>query len=479
MTRRSHKATRRAARLRGVLGAVALAVAGVVTGPGALPAAAQLPLVLEADGVPSLAPMIERVSPAVVNIGVVGSQVRTQRNPLYDDPFFRRFFGTPPPQRAPRSRPRRGQGSGVIIGADKGYIVTNHHVVDKADEITVTLHDGREFEAELVGSDPEVDVAVLQVEAGDLATIALGDSDALRVGDFVVAIGNPFGLKQTVTSGIVSGLGRSGLGIEGYEDFIQTDASINVGNSGGALVNLKGELVGINTAILAPGGGSVGIGFAIPVRMVSSLVDQIVIHGEVQRGRLGVYIQDFTPELAEYFGLEPTRQGALITRVEPESPSERAGMEIGDLVISIGEREITGAAGLRNAVGLLRPGTVVEIGFIREGEAGTVEVRIEQRQPEREPGAGLHAQLDGAVLEAYRPEDDDDFREEGIRVVEVEAGSQAWNQGLRAADIIASVNRRRVTTLEELRAVLPRADGGLLLQLWRPGAGAMYLLMGR
>lgn len=275
-------------------------------------AQAALPSVTgDGDALPSLAPMLEKASPAVVNIAVE-TRIRAARNPLMEDPFFRRFFNIPEQQRERRAA---SAGSGVIVDAKNGYVLTNAHVVKNADTIEVTLTDGRELTAELVGTDEEVDLAVLKLEeARDLTQIAISDSTTLRVGDFVVAIGNPFGLGQTVTSGIVSALGRSGLGIEGYESFIQTDASINPGNSGGALVNLRGELVGINTAIIAPAGGNVGIGFAIPTEMAENVMHQLIEHGEVRRGMLGVTIQDLTPELAEAFGVERQR-GVVITHI--------------------------------------------------------------------------------------------------------------------------------------------------------------------
>jgi serine protease Do/serine protease DegQ len=285
---------------------------------------AALPAEVDGQPLPTLAPMLERVTPAVVNIATRG-RVQVRENPLLSDPFFRRFFDLPTPRRERRTQ---SLGSGVIIDAAEGYVVTNHHVIAKAQEISVTLRDGRALPATLVGADPEADIAVIQVTADDLGELPLADSDALRVGDFVVAIGNPFGLGQTVTSGIVSALGRSGLGIEGYEDFIQTDASINPGNSGGALVNLRGELVGINTAILAPSGGNVGIGFAIPASMVRELVAQLVEHGEVRRGQLGIVLQDLTPQLAEAFGIA-NGGGAVVSQVLDGSPAERAGLQPG------------------------------------------------------------------------------------------------------------------------------------------------------
>ena len=273
---------------------------------------------MEGEPLPTLAPMLERIMAAVVNVSTV-TRIAVADHPLLRDPFFRHFFEVPKQER----RESNSLGSGVIVDAERGIVLTNHHVIAKADSIRVTLQDGRTLEAELLGADPETDVAVLRLPtrglpAAALRAIPLADSDGLRVGDFVVAIGNPFGLKQTVTSGIVSGLGRSGLGIEGYESFIQTDASINPGNSGGPLVNLRGELVGINTAILAPGGGNIGIGFAIPSNMARAIMEQILLHGQVRRGQFGVAVQDLTPELAAALGVEG-RFGALVTAVEPDS----------------------------------------------------------------------------------------------------------------------------------------------------------------
>ncbi|MDX1402255.1 MAG: trypsin-like peptidase domain-containing protein, partial [Kiloniellales bacterium] len=281
----------------------------------ASPAMATVPALDPERGVMTMAPLLEMTTPAVVNISV-RSQVQGQENPLFRDPFFRRFFNLPDQQ------PRReavSAGSGVIVDAAKGHVLTNHHVIDNADEITVTLKDRRSFKAELVGSDPDTDIALLKIDTGDLSELPLGDSEDLMVGDIVFAIGNPFGLGQTVTTGIVSALGR-GIGMQGYEDFIQTDAPINPGNSGGALVNSKGELVGINTAIIAPGGGNVGIGFAVPTNMARAVMQQLLDHGEVRRGRIGVHIQDVTPDLAEALGL-PGPHGAVVTQVEHASPA--------------------------------------------------------------------------------------------------------------------------------------------------------------
>ena len=320
--------------------------------------------------IPSLAPLLREITPAVVNISVRGA-VR-EDNPLYQDPYFRQFFDVP----KQLERRVEATGSGVIVDAEHGYALTNNHVVEHASNIQVATKDGQSFSARIVGRDPATDIAVIEIRNGsNLKALPLGDSDKLEVGDFVVAIGNPFGLGQTVTSGIVSALGRSGLGIEGYEDFIQTDASINPGNSGGALVNLRGELVGINTAILAPGGGNVGIGFAVPINMAHSVMEQIVQHGDVRRGRIGISTQDLTPELAESFRAKRTA-GALIADVIPRSPADQAGLRKGDLVIAANGVPIRSSTQLRNKIGLTPVGDRIELQVERNGMAQTIPVRI-------------------------------------------------------------------------------------------------------
>lgn len=326
----------------------------------------------EIGGAPvqSLAPVVSRITQGVVGISVRG-RVR-EDNPLLQDPMFRRFFS----MQQPIERETQATGSGVIVDAGQGYVLTNAHVVENASSIEVTTKDNRRLKAKLVGRDPDTDIAVLQIPGGNLTAVPIGDSDRLQVGDFVLAVGNPFGLGQTVTSGIISALGRS-PGIEGYEDFIQTDASINPGNSGGPLVDLQGRVVGINTAILAPSGGNIGIGFAVPISMARQVMDQLVRYGEIKRGRIGVAIQDLTPDLAPALGTRHT-QGAVIARVEPGSPAERAGLRTNDLVVAINGAPMRSGTELRNRVGLSRIGDEVELTVERGGSERNVTVRVEQ-----------------------------------------------------------------------------------------------------
>jgi len=382
---------------------------------------------------PSLAPMLEKVTPAVVNIS--STETREVNNPLFNDPFFRYFFNILPEKRKAQSR-----GSGVVIDASNGYVITNNHVIDKASEIKVTLQNGQEFDAKLMGTDPETDIALLKISTNDLTALSLANSDQLRVGDYVVAIGNPFGLGQTVTSGIVSALGRSGLGIEGYEDFIQTDASINPGNSGGALVNLRGELVGINTAIIAPGGGNVGIGFAIPSNMVHKITQQLAQFGEVQRGILGIQVQDLTPELSAAFGLESNRKGAVIVEVERNSPAEAAGLQRGDVITAMNNQAVNKSSDVRNRIGLLRTGEKVTLSVVRKGRTYHLNATIASSQA-----------VDGSKVSAYL--EGVKFREtsEGLQVHEIKEDSPAWQLGLRQDDLIVAIDRRKISNLEELK----------------------------
>lgn len=337
-------------------------------------AQAALPVSIEGTPLPTLAPMLEEVTPAVVNIATEG-RIRIRENPLLSDPFFRRFFNIPD---MPLERKTESLGSGVIMDARRGLMVTNNHVIANAEQIAVKLRDGRRLQAELIGTDPETDIAVIKIDAKDLTAVRVADSERLRVGDFVVAIGNPFGLGQTVTSGIISALGRSGLGIEGYEDFIQTDASINPGNSGGALVNLRGELIGINTAIFSQSGGNVGIGFAIPSNMVNRVIEHLVRHGEVKRGAIGVQLQDLTPELAKAFDVA-AQGGAVVVSVVPDSEADRGGLRAGDVVVGVDGKRVRDASDVRNRIGLLRVGETVRFEVLREGSLKTIIIKVGER----------------------------------------------------------------------------------------------------
>ncbi len=424
------------------------------------------PTEVEGTPLPSLAPMLEKSMPAVVNIST-STNVRVPENPLLNDPVFRRFFNIP---NNPRQQQRNSLGSGVIIDKDQGYVLTNNHVIDKADKITVTLSDGRQLNAKLLGTDPEADVAVIQIPADNLTALKVADSSQLRVGDFVVAIGNPFGLGQTVTSGIVSALGRSGLGIEGYEDFIQTDASINPGNSGGALVNLRGDFVGMNTAILAPSGGNVGIGFAIPSNMTMRLMESLVQHGEVRRGLLGVTTQDLTSDLVKAFGLK-NQHGAVVSRVDAGSPAEKAGLEPGDIIVGINGQEIKGGSSqIRTAIGMLQIGDTANLEIMRGEERKSVQAVIGKPKRPELAGEKLHPILSGATLGAT-PKD----QVEGVLIEKVEKNSQAWKTGLRPGDIIVTANRYRVRNLDEIKQVVDPSQP-LLVNLQRGGESFFVVL---
>lgn len=433
-----------------------------------------------ADGqgqpLPTLAPMLQQVTPAVVNISTRG-RMRVQDNPLLNDPFFRRFFDIP--NMPPRERPTQSLGSGVVVDAQRGYVLTNNHVIANADEITVTLRDGRSLKARLIGTDPETDVAVIQIPAKDLTALSLADSSRLQVGDFAVAIGNPFGLGQTVTSGIISALGRTGLGIEGYEDFIQTDASINPGNSGGALVNLRGELIGINTAILAPGGGNIGIGFAIPINMARDIMTQLVESGKVRRGRLGLQAQDLTPELAQAFGLpltDKTQQGAVIAQVTPGSPAAQAGLKPGDIVTAVNGQAVRDSGAFRNAIGLLRVGKQVKLDILRDGRTQTLAVDIVEPASAQSDNTPEDARLAGVLFGALDERSEMFGKMEGIPVVEVQPGSRAAEAGLRPGDIVTAVNRKPVRTSQEFADAVERNKGSLLLNV-RRGEAALFIVI--
>ena len=411
-------------------------------------------------GLPSLAPMLDRITPAVVNIATV-TTAPIENNPLARDPFFRRFFNLPD-----RPQQQISAGSGVIVDAARGLVLTNNHVVKDAQQIIVTLKDRRQFQAQLVGTDPGTDIAVLRIEARNLTALAFGDSDTHAVGDFVVAIGNPFGIGQTVTSGIISALGRTGLTPEGYEEFIQTDASINPGNSGGALVNLRGELIGINTAIIGPTGGNVGIGFAVPANMVRGVMNQIVRFGEVRRGRLGVEIEDLTPAAAEKLRLN-FNEGAILARVQPGSPAEKAGLRSGDIVMAYNGRTIRSGSDLRNRLGLTPVGEEIDLTIVREGREQKVRAQISAAPTQTVSGENV-PQLSGLRVANHGSG-------QAVLVAAVETGSAAAATGLRQGDAIVALARRRVRNVPEFQAVLNAVQGQFAMTVVRGDAQMTFV----
>jgi serine protease DegQ len=419
---------------------------------------------------PTLAPLLREVTPAVVNISVAGPAApqdsdhdQSQQEQSRPHPFFD----------LPDQIPQQSEGSGVIVDARRGLIVTNAHVISQGADVVVTLADRRRFNAALIGSDEATDIAVLRIEAQKLTAVRYGDSTKLQVGDFVVAIGNPFGLGQTATLGIVSALGR-GLDIEGYEDFIQTDASINPGNSGGALLDLDGHLMGVNTAIVSPGGGNVGIGFAIPAEMVENVVAQLVEHGEVRRGRLGVFIQDVTPGLAEALDLG-TDRGALVTEIEPGSAAATAGIEVGDVVTEVNGKPVDTATGLRNTVGLMQLGETATLTLLRGGRTLSEGVRVGEPPPQA--GGRQIEKIPGAEFSDLAPGNDTRFGVvRGVRVTAVQPGSTAELGGLEENDIVTAVNRKTVSSFAELAAAVAKAGSTIALRIDREGR-PIYVLI--
>ncbi len=434
-------------------------------------AQAALPRAIGGQEIPSLAPMLEEVTPAVVNIATEG-RVRVRQNPLFADPFFRRFFKMPD---QPLERKTQSLGSGVIVDAQRGLVLTNNHVIANAVQITVTLRDGRHFDAEIVGSDPETDVAVIKVPAENLTDIAAADSDDLRVGDFVVAIGNPFGLGQTVTSGIVSALSRSGLGIEGYEDFIQTDASINQGNSGGALVNLRGELVGINTAIFSRGGGNIGIGFAIPINLALQITEQLLDKGMVERGFIGVQVQDLNADLAQAFGIN-NQKGAIVNSVLPDSPAQDAGLQPGDIITSINSKPVKTAADVRNHIGLLPVGEEVLFEILRDGSKKELKTRVSASMELKFAEGRLDPRFEGMALGDIEEDHPHYGKIKGVIITEIQRGTRAWSAGLRKGDIITSVNHEPVADLQSFLQLVDKVENALLFRVIRGDAAAFLVI---
>jgi Do/DeqQ family serine protease len=436
---------------------------------------AGLPVAVGGQVLPSLAPMLDKATPAVVNIATRGKTKQRRQSSLYNDPFFQRFFNLPGVE---RTRETQSLGSGVIVDAQNGYILTNNHVIKNAYEITVTLTDGREMQADIIGSDPDTDIAVIQVKADKLNELPIADSSLLRVGDFVVAIGNPFGLGQTVTSGIVSALSRSGLGLESFEDFIQTDASINVGNSGGALVNLRGELIGINTAILNGGGassGSIGIGFAIPINMAHQIMLQLVEFGQVQRGRLGAQGQDLTLELAQAFGVSLT-SGFIVTQIEKGSPADSSGIEIGDIITSANNKIIRSSQDIINLVGLLRMGQSMDVTLYRQGEKKQLKVVIQPIEVAMLEGKHLLQKLAGAKIGQVSESSLKYGLVTYLQVIEIESNSPAWRAGMRENDVLYSINQQLIPTFEQALETIKNHQGDMILNIQR-GNRALYLVI--
>lgn len=407
----------------------------------------------------TMAPVLEKAMPSIVNIATTRVTTEPTQNNVV-------------PSEAKRAT---NLASGVIVDSDKGYILTNFHVVQGAEEVMITLSDGRNFPAKFIGGDPESDVAVVQIQAEKLQSIALGDSDTLHVGDFVLAIGNPFGLSQSVSSGIISALGRTDLGLEGYEDFIQTDAAINMGNSGGALINIKGELIGINTAILSNAGGSVGIGFAIPINMARNIMQQLIQFGEVRRGLLGVVAQSLTPDLATAFNTSKT-QGAIISQIVAESPAADSGLKIGDVVLTINEKPVNSASELRNQIGLVAIDSEITLGIERTGKAQTIKIKMTDPRTHttvlsriNPHFAGMEVAPINKIIATHGPV-------EGLELVQVNYASNAWRAGLRTGDIITQVNHQDIASVKDLASAAKKQKDLILLRVLR-GPNASFMII--
>lgn len=466
----SPPATRPAAWLLAATTAMLLATAGLIG--LSQPSRAALPDVVAGTPVPSLAPMLERITPAVVNINSK-THVRV-RDPFFDDPAFRRFFGDGASQ--PREQVQQSLGSGVIVDAAKGYVLTNNHVIDGADDVSVTLTDGRTLAGKLVGSDPDTDLAVLQIPAERLSAMPLADVSHLRVGDFVVAVGNPFGIGQTVTSGIVSGLDRTRVGGgRGYQNFIQTDASINPGNSGGPLVDLTGKLVGINSMIFSPSGGNIGIGFAIPIDLAKRVMDQLIQFGEVKRGALGVETQDMTAQLANMLGLDADTRGAVVTRVLGGAAAEKAGIKVGDTIVSFDGKPVRAAQDLHNFEGLAATGADIRLDILREGKPLRLDTSLQAPLIRNVRGEELDPRLKGAQF-ADQSNSASQRQVDGAAVVRVDQNSRVFASGLRGGDVVVAVNQRRISGVDDFQRVSQPNARQLLLTIAR-GQGLYYVIV--
>jgi Do/DeqQ family serine protease len=441
---------------------VPIAIVALVLAAAVPAIAGTLPVAVNGQPLPSLAPMLSRASPAVVNISST-SHRRVAVNPFFSDPMMRQFFGLPvvPPS---RELVQQSLGSGVIVDAAKGYILTNNHVIAGADEVKVTLTDGKSYKAKVIGADAQTDIAVIQIDAPNLVALPLADSSKLRVGDFVVAIGDPFGLGQSATSGIISGLQRQDLRRKGVQNYIQTDASINPGNSGGALVNLDGQLVGINSMIYSPSGASAGLGFAIPSNLAAEVMKQLIAHGKVERGSLGVDAQDLTPRVAAALGIKAT-SGALITDVTPGSPAATAGLKPGDLVTSVNGKPVSDAQDLRNAQGLSTLGSTLVLGVDRGDRQVTIDAKLTVASGQAE-GASLDPRLAGA---SFADSSSNDSGVEGVSVTRVVSGSHAARNGLATDDLVVGVNNVATPDLSALRHVFALHPRVLLVTVLRQG----------
>ncbi len=436
-------------------------------------------------GVLTLAPLLEKVTPAVVNISVTSKHKRKRiqlNGNGIDDEFFKRFFGDRPnpftnPQGEDEEFISQSAGSGVIIDAAKGYILTNNHVIENADKIKVRFKDRRSAIATVVGADPKTDIALIKVDLRGLSDVPLANSDQVKVGDYVIAIGNAFGIGQTVTTGIVSALGRSTFSREKYQDYIQTDAAINQGNSGGALLNSRGELIGINSAIMSRSGGSNGIGFAVPTNMVSKILDQLIEYGEVRRGRIGVGIQNITPQLQEAMGL-PTRDGALVRQVEPDSPAKRAGLQVGDVIVEFNGTRIIDSDDIRNAVGEVERDHRYKLSYLRDGKRYTTRIKVEAAPDSEAATEGTsdmagttspanYAPFDGVVLSDIPSGIKPKGGNKGVFVSRVKRGSEAWEAGLQKGDIIRSVNNVDIANLAEFKTEIAKKEGAVFMSVER------------